>query len=83
MKCGGEFYGEDEYISIHMTYPTFIRHVEDYLQHKGGYRTNECANHQYGMVSITGRSLAYLHRSQCRNYQEKPGDGFPYGAIAD
>lgn len=35
MKCGGEFYGEDEYISIHMTYPTFIRHVEDYLQHKG------------------------------------------------
>ena len=35
MKYGGDFYGEDEYISIHMTYATFVHHVEDYLHRKG------------------------------------------------
>lgn len=35
MKSGGDFYGEDEYIRIHMTYATFSRHVEDYLRRKG------------------------------------------------
>lgn len=34
LKRGAEFWGEDDQISVHMTYPTFNHHVGNYLQSK-------------------------------------------------
>lgn len=35
LRYGAEFWGEDDQISVHMTYPTFNRHVGNYLQSQG------------------------------------------------
>src|SRR5579872_3522471 len=35
LRYGAEFWGEDDIICVHMSYPTFNKHVENYFQRKG------------------------------------------------